>query len=101
MTTTLNHITPGWTVCVTAVSGNGPIRQRLVEMGIMKGVTLRVQRIAPLGDPMEIRLQGCSVTLRKQEAARIEVERVAPPGARHRLQWGHAEPNTSCRHRKG
>lgn len=57
------------------IRGGGPLRQRLVEMGVLKGTQISVQRFAPLGDPMEIRLKGYSLSIRKRDAHHIVVER--------------------------
>ncbi len=74
--TTLNMIKPGERAVVCGVSG--PIRRRLTEMGFVKGASVYVRRVAPLGDPMEIRLSGYSLSIRKREAANISVERILP-----------------------
>ena len=59
---------------IVKVGGRGRIRQRLLDMGIVYGTAVEVQRVAPLGDPMEIRVKGYNLTLRKTEAANIQVE---------------------------
>ncbi|HPW44777.1 MAG TPA: FeoA family protein [bacterium] len=74
--TTLNMIKPGEHAVVCGVSG--PIRRRLTEMGFVRGACVYVRRVAPLGDPMEIRFSGYSLSIRKHEAADISVERVSP-----------------------
>ncbi|MFA5687771.1 MAG: FeoA family protein [Kiritimatiellales bacterium] len=51
-------------------------RQKLIQMGLVKGVEFKLIRIAPLGDPAEISIHGCSVTLRKAEADALEVEKI-------------------------
>lgn len=58
---------------ITAITGDGAIVQRLYEMGLMEGEPVEVIGIAPLGDPMEIRLRDYRLSLRRQEAARIQV----------------------------
>lgn len=60
---------------VIAVSGTDPIAQRLMEMGLVAGTELKVVKLAPLGDPMQITVLGYQLTLRKSEAARVQVER--------------------------
>lgn len=55
----------------------GPMRRRLMDMGVIPGELIRVEKVAPMGDPIEIRVKGYSLTLRKGEARGIEIE-VAP-----------------------
>jgi Fe2+ transport system protein FeoA len=59
---------------VTSVLGADGLTQRLMEMGLIEGSTVEVIRLAPMGDPMELYLRGYHLSLRKSEAARIEVE---------------------------
>ena len=85
---TLNHISPGWTVRIVSINATGLIRKRLMEMGILRGATLKVLRIAPLGDPMEIQLKGLRISLRKTEAAKVDVEKLeGPPVRMRRRMW--------------
>ena len=70
---TLNALGPGETGRVAAVSGGGPLRQRLLDMGLTPGVSVRVVRRAPLGDPMEIELRGYVLSLRGDDARRITI----------------------------
>ncbi len=77
--TTLDRVPPGMTVRIRKVGGSGAIRRRLLDMGLRTGVELRVARIAPLGDPVEIHLMDYHLSLRRMEAAAIEVEVVAMP----------------------
>ncbi len=74
---TLDSVQPGQTVRVLSVKGGGAVKKRLTEMGLVKGAMLTVERIAPLGDPMDIKLKGCHLSLRKDEAARIYVQKEA------------------------
>ena len=71
---TLAEIEPGREVIITRIGGGGPIRQRLLDMGIMRGTVVRVERHAPLGDPVEICVKGYCLALRREEAAGITVE---------------------------
>lgn len=71
--TTLTDVVPGRSVRVTAVSGSGRITQRLLEMGVIPGVSLKVVKSAPFGDPIEVRLRGYSLAMRRSEAAAVEV----------------------------
>ncbi|MBO5457576.1 MAG: ferrous iron transport protein A [Clostridia bacterium] len=59
---------------VTAVNGEGAIRRRLFDMGITPGAEVYLRKKAPLGDPIEIALRGYELTLRKAEAAHVEIE---------------------------
>ena len=71
---TLKEIKCGETVKVTKIQGEGPVRRRIMDMGITKGVEIYVRKVAPLGDPMELNLRGYELTLRKADADMIEVE---------------------------
>lgn len=71
---TLADIRPGAKAVVLSLLGDGFILQRLLEMGLHDGAEIEVIRLAPLGDPMEIRVQGYHLSLRKAEAALVEVE---------------------------
>ena len=64
----------GDTVRVLKFNGEGPVRRRIMDMGITKGVEIRVQKVAPLGDPMEVTVRGYQLSIRKADAATIEVE---------------------------
>lgn len=70
----LNQLLPGETGIVTKVTGSGAVRRRLVDMGIISGTMIQVQKLAPLGDPMEVKLKNFNLSLRKTEAALIEVD---------------------------
>ncbi len=70
---TLNQLKPGQSGVVGGLRGDGAIHQRLQEMGIIEGTLLEVIRMAPLGDPMEILVQGYHLSLRKSEAAFVEL----------------------------
>lgn len=71
---TLKDVKVGKTATVVKVHGAGPIRRRIMDMGITKGVEIYVRKVAPLGDPMELNLRGYELTLRKADADMIEVE---------------------------
>ena len=73
MTNTLDKIKPGQTVRVTKLGGEGAVRRRIMDMGLTKGTNVFVERMAPLGDPMELRLRGYSLSIRKADAEFIEV----------------------------
>lgn len=61
-------------VKVVKVHGQGAIRRRIMDMGITKGVTISIRKVAPLGDPIEITVRGYELSLRKADAEMIEVE---------------------------
>lgn len=68
---TLNQVKIGTTVTVTRVTGSGPLRQRILDMGLTKGAEVKVRKMAPLGDPLEVNVRGYALSLRKAEAACI------------------------------
>ena len=71
---TLKDIKVGQTANVIRVHGDGPVRRRIMDMGITKGVEIYVRKVAPLGDPMELNLRGYELTLRKADADMVEVK---------------------------
>lgn len=73
-TMNLSNIPAGVHAKVTAVKGDGFITRRLMEMGVVPGVSVRMVKSAPFGDPVEVRLLGYSLAIRKNEAEAIEVE---------------------------
>lgn len=70
---TLRQITCGETVKVTRLNGEGPVKRRIMDMGITKGVEIYVRKVAPLGDLVEITVRGYELSLRKADADMIEV----------------------------
>lgn len=70
----LNEFTVGESGEVRKVSGEGKIRRRLFDMGVTPGAAVTMKKKAPLGDPIEVSLRGYELTLRKAEAACVEVE---------------------------
>lgn len=74
---TLNELKIGATAVITAVGGDGALRCRLLDMGIIPKTRVTLQKVAPMGDPIEIRVRGYELTLRVEEAEKIEVEVVA------------------------
>ena len=73
----LGKVRPGERVRVTAVEeSEGPLYQRLLHLGIIRGREIEVVRRAPAGDPIEVRLMNCSLSLRRGEAERVQVEPV-------------------------
>lgn len=71
---TLKDVKIGDRATVIKVHGEGPIRRRIMDMGITKGVEIYVRKAAPLGDPLELNLRGYELSLRKADAEMIEVE---------------------------
>jgi len=74
---TLKEINPGESVKVLKIGGKGPVKRRIMEMGVTKGVEIRVRKVAPLGDPMEVSLRSYELSLRKADAEFIEVEKIS------------------------
>ena len=73
---TLKDVNVGETVVVKRLHGEGPVKRRIMDMGITKGVEIYVRKVAPLGDPIEITVRGYELSLRKEDAGSIEVEPV-------------------------
>ena len=71
---TLKDLKVGMTCKVKKIHGEGPVKRRIMDMGITKGVEIYVRKVAPLGDPMELNLRGYELSLRKADAEIIEVE---------------------------
>ena len=70
---TLKDARVGETVTVSRLNGAGPVKRRIMDMGITKGVQVYVRKVAPLGDPMELNLRGYELSVRKADAEMIEV----------------------------
>ncbi|MBE6970534.1 MAG: ferrous iron transport protein A [Ruminococcaceae bacterium] len=70
---TLREIPVGRTAQVVKLHGEGPVRRRIMDMGITKGVEIYVRKVAPLGDPLEITVRGYELSLRKADAEMVEV----------------------------
>ena len=71
---TLKDASIGQTVKVKKLTGEGPVKRRIMDMGIRKGVEIYVRKVAPLGDPVEVTVRGYELSLRKADAEMIEVE---------------------------
>ena len=71
---TLKEVNVGETVKVVRVSGSGPLRRRIMDMGIIKGTEVFVRKVAPLGDPIEVFVRGYELSLRRDDIEIIEVE---------------------------
>ena len=72
--TTVKDVKCGQTVRVKKIQGEGPVRRRIMDMGITKGSEIYVRKVAPLGDPVEINIRGYELTLRKFDAEMVIVE---------------------------
>ena len=70
----LRQVACGQTVKVKKIAGEGPVRKRIMDMCITKGVEIFVRKVAPLGDPIEVTVRGYELSLRKVDAEMIEVE---------------------------
>ena len=71
---TLKDVKVGKTVKVVKLHGEGPVKRRIMDIGITKGVENYVRKVAPLGDPFELNLRGYELSLRKSDAEMVEVE---------------------------
>lgn len=71
---TLKDVACGKTVKVVKLTGDGPVKRRIMDMGITKGVEVYVRKVAPLGDPIEVTVRGYELSLRKADAQMIEIE---------------------------
>ena len=70
---TLTETAVGQSVTVIRLTGEGPVKRRIMDMGITKGVTVFVRRVAPFGDPVEVTVRGYELSLRREDAQMIEV----------------------------
>ena len=71
---TLKQAKVGDTVTVVKLHGEGPVKRRIMDMGITKGVTVYVRKVAPLGDPVEVNVRGYELSIRKADAEMIEIQ---------------------------
>ena len=70
---TLNELKVGATAKVVKLNGEGAVKRRLMDMGLTKGTEVCVRKVAPLGDPIELTLRGYELSIRKDEASKVEV----------------------------
>ena len=70
---TLKEAKIGETVTVKKLRGTGPVKRRMMDMGITKGVEVHIRKVAPLGDPVEVTVRGYELSLRKADAEMIEI----------------------------
>ena len=71
---TIDDLTIGQSGVISQVGGEGPLRLRFLDMGLIPRTTVRVEKVAPLGDPIELRVRGYALSLRKEDARNITVE---------------------------
>ena len=71
---TLKEVAIGSSAKVVKLNGEGAVKRRIMDMGITKGVEVYVRKVAPLGDPIEVTVRGYELSIRKDDAAMIEVE---------------------------
>ena len=71
---TLREVKVGESVKVVKLHGEGPVKRRIMDMGITKGTEVHVRKVAPLGDPVELTVRGYELSLRKADAEMVEVE---------------------------
>ncbi|QHQ61798.1 ferrous iron transport protein A [Anaerocolumna sedimenticola] len=70
---TLRELKPGQEGKVTGIGEKGPVRRRIMDMGVTPGAIIKVIKVAPLGDPIEVNIRGYELSLRKNEAEQIEI----------------------------
>ena len=70
---TLRDVPCGQTVTVQRLHGEGAVKRRIMDMGITKGTAITVRKVAPLGDPVEVTVRGYELSIRKHDAAQVEV----------------------------
>ena len=75
---TLDMLNAGESGVITAVGGEGVLRCRLLDMGLIQQTRITVSKIAPMGDPMELQLRGYVLTLRREDARSIEIKKAEP-----------------------
>ena len=71
---TLKEVACGKNVKVKKLTGEGPVKRRIMDMGITKGVDVFVRKVAPLGDPVEVNVRGYELSIRKADAEMIEIQ---------------------------
>lgn len=71
---TLKELNVGQTATVVRLHGDGPVRRRIMDMGLTKGTQVYLRKVAPLGDPLELTVRGYELSIRKADAAMVEVE---------------------------
>ncbi|HEY2494754.1 MAG TPA: FeoA family protein [Paenibacillus sp.] len=76
MEVTLKDCRPGDKAVIIAIKGEGPVRRRLMDMGVTRGTEIIVRKVAPMGDPIEVNIRGYELTFRKTEADNIVIQKL-------------------------
>ena len=71
---TLREVKSGETVTVVKLNGEGAVKRRIMDMGITKGCSVYIRKVAPLGDPVEVTVRGYELSVRKEDSQMVEVE---------------------------
>ena len=71
---TLKDVKVGETVKIRKITGEGAVKRRIMDMGLTKGVELKIRKVAPLGDPIELTVRGYELSIRKADAMMVELE---------------------------
>ena len=71
---TLREVKSGETVTVVKLNGEGAVKRRIMDMGITKGCSVYIRKVAPLGDPVEVTVRGYELSVRNEDAQMVEVE---------------------------
>jgi ferrous iron transport protein A len=74
MMITLKDLKPGQEGTVISIGERGPMRRRIMDMGVTPGISIKVVKVAPLGDPIEVNIRGYELSLRKSEAENIQIQ---------------------------
>ena len=98
---TLQDLVPGQSGMILSVGNqSGAVKRRLVDMGLTPGTTVKVTKVAPLGDPLEVSLRGYELSLRKDDAAQIRIGAPRRPAARHSPTWAGMTHRAAAKRRK-
>ncbi len=87
----LKDLETGKSARITAVGGQGALRQHFLDMGVVPGAEIKLMKLAPMGDPMEFRIHGYELTLRAADAEKIEIESIADSDDSVAEQRTHAQ----------
>ena len=90
---TLKDLHPGESGVIVSVGGEGALRQHFLDMGVIPGASVMVEKLAPMGDPMELKIHGYELTLRLDDAARIEIEKENEADKRAQKEKRRKEPD--------
>ena len=85
----MNELQPGQCAYIQAVEGEGALRHHLLDMGLTPGTEITLQKIAPMGDPVQIKVRGYELTLRLEEAQKIEIDGIIRRKPAIRKRNGH------------